>query len=160
MVQTRGGAAGVSATAFQAALARIVTNRFDRAEANAGRVPDGLDHEEAAHIQRLAADPGLIVTAKLVASFRLGKVLALLPLTRERLGNVTLAVELDGFWLTHPPVSFFMPDEVTAFCDYLLTRIDDGELPIAHLRSVVALERAEIAERHPDRTSTHPVLTT
>ncbi len=144
----------MSAAAFQGALARIITTRSARTEAENGTPSDGsilnrLTAQEAAEITRLATDPGLLLTAKLVASFRLGKVLALLPLTRELLGNATLADELDIFWHAQPPVSFYMPDEVLAFCDHLERRIRSRELTIPHLHGVVSLERAEISKHRP-----------
>jgi hypothetical protein len=144
----------VTAAAFQGAVAAIVTDRRARASVIGGERIPGLSDDEHDHLRRLAADPGVRVTAELVASFRLGKVLALLPLTREVLGNEAFATEVGRFWLDSPPTSFYLPDEAIAFADHLQARMDAGAINDPLLVRVVAHERSEIVRGHPGRRTT------
>ena len=85
----------------------------------------------------------------LFASFRLGKVLQSLPLTRVLLGDRPIVREAQRFWRQRP-ASFYVAEEVLAFCDHLQRRI--GALP--GLGDVLALERSLLV-RHQYRTLTH-----
>jgi hypothetical protein len=139
----------MTAAAFQGAVAALVTDRGARQAAAAGQPLPGLSDAEQEQIQRLAADPGLVVTAQLVASFRLGKLLSLLPLTRSVLGNQLLALEVDLFWQACPPTSFYFADEALAFCDHLEARLREGALVDRRLATVIAHERADILHHRP-----------
>jgi hypothetical protein len=143
----------VTSAAFQSAVAQLITSRAIRLNAALGATLPGLSEAEAGQIRRLAQDPGLSVTAQLVSSFRLGKLLSLLPMTRAVLGNERLAAEVTVFWESCPPVSFYPPDEALAFCDHLEARIAAADLADPHLARTVAYERAEILRRRPRPSS-------
>jgi hypothetical protein len=85
------------------------------------------------------------VTATLISSFRLGKLLTLLPLTRVVLGD-RLVGEARRFWSDHPPRSFYFLEEAVAFCDHLQGRIHEG-LDSPYLEEVTAYERAMLELR-------------
>jgi hypothetical protein len=129
--------------AFQAAIARLVTDKAFRDRVVVGDEDLDLSSSEQEHLRVLAGHGGIAVTAKLVASFRLGKLLALLPATRAALGNERFADEALAFWAEHAPISFYAPDEVLAFCAYLRPRLDDHVLP------VLASEAARIEQQRP-----------
>jgi hypothetical protein len=139
----------MTAVAFQGAVAALVTDRRTREAAAGGERLPGLSDSEAEQIRRLAADPGVLVTAQLVASFRLGKLLSLLPVTRAVLGNEQLAVEVDLFWQASPPTSFYFADEALGFCDHLVARLEEGALDDPRLAPVIAHERADILRHRP-----------
>jgi hypothetical protein len=89
-----------------------------------------------------------MVTATLIESFRLGKILALLPLTRTMLGDDRLGEEARRYWSESPPRSFYAVDEVIGFCDYLHRRLAD-DLCVPCLSDVVSLERTMLDLRRP-----------
>ena len=82
----------------------------------------------------------------LFASFRLGKILQSLPLTRVLLGDRPLVREAQRFWRQRPPASFHMAEEVLAFCDHLQRRV---RRLVPELGDVVALERALLELQRP-----------
>jgi len=136
----------LSLAAYQTALGRLVTDRGFRARIRGGgeaALAGDLTDREQRRLSRLAGDHGVEVTATLVASFRLGKLLSLLPLTRTLLGPARFAGEAQRFWDAHPPVSFYLPDEALAFCEHLRRRARAIRLP-RHLDQVLAYERAMI----------------
>jgi len=142
----------VSLRGYQAELARLVAEPGfrERVRARGGTaLGGGLTRRERARLLEIAGQPGLAVTATLIESFRLGKVLQSLPLTRTLLGERQLAREVRAFWRSHPPVSFYAADEVGAFCKHLL-RPDAA--PRDSLADVVGLERAllELRRLRPD----------
>jgi hypothetical protein len=142
----------MSLQAFQAALARLVTDAdFRQRLRSQGSEVLGSDlsPRERARLARLADDHGLDVTASLVTSFRLGKILALLPLTRVLLGDERLVRELRLFWAEHPPTSFYAVEESLAFCDHLQRRRRSNHLRAAYLDDVLAYERAVLELRKP-----------
>jgi hypothetical protein len=145
----------VSQEAFQAALARLVTEAgfraLIRAEGEAA-IPSGLSELERRRLARAACHHGLEVTASLVASYRLGKILGLLPLTRVLLGDDRLIRELRLFWEERPPTSFYAADEALAFCGHVERRLARRRLRAAYLAEVVAYERAvlELTRPRPD----------
>ena len=137
---------------FQSNLARLVALPGFRqsVQAQGERALGGhLDPRERARLLAVAADPGLVVTSTLVASFRLGKLLQWLPLTRVLLGNRALVREAQQFWRRWPPTSFYAAEEVLAFCDHLQRR---RRRPVPGLGDIVALERAllELGRPRPD----------
>jgi hypothetical protein len=130
----------VSARAFQAALARLALEPDFRDEVGRdGETALGPDLTplERRRLCGVAGDSGLELTAFLIRSFRLGKILALLPLTRTLLGSRRVAEEAKLFWREYPPTSFYFLDEALAFCDHLLA----SERRIKYLEEVVGYER-------------------
>lgn len=144
--------------AFQAALARLATEaglrERARSEGDAAFGPD-LTALERRRLQAVAADRGLDVTITLIKSFRLGKLLTLLPLTRTLLGDKRLAREVALFWRSCPPTSFYLVEEAFAFCDHLEERRRLG-LRVGYLEEVVAYERAMLALRRVRPNGTRP----
>jgi len=107
--------------AFQRALGRLVTDRrFRRRLGRATALPAGLSGLERRRLAALAAAPGVALTARLIDSFRLGKLITLLPLTRALLGPARFAREAEGYCAKTPPTSFYLADEALAFCDHLV----------------------------------------
>lgn len=145
---------------FQAALAHLATEPGfrERARLEGGAVfgPD-LTELERRRLAAVASDRGLDVTITLIKSFRLGKLLTLLPLTRTLLGDKRLAREVALFWQSRPPTSFYLVEEALAFCDHLEERRRLG-LRVAYLEEVVAYERAmlELRRVRPDGTRPSP----
>jgi hypothetical protein len=142
----------VSLAAFQSLLTRLVTDADLRrdlvADGEAAIARLDLTPTERRRAIRLAADRGVTVTAALVESFRLGKILALLPLTRRLLGDDRLGEEARRYWLENPPRSFYALDEVIGFCDYLQRRLDQ-DLAVECLSDVVSLEGTMLDLRRP-----------
>ena len=145
----------MSAPAFQSALARLIVDpdfrdgvRERRGEALAA----DLTPLERERLLAVSVDPGLDVTRTLHKGFRLGKLLAYLPLTRALFDRDTLAREIGEFWRRRPPVSFYFLEEALAFCEYLLERIEEGELEVRYLEEIAAYERAalELQRSRPD----------
>jgi hypothetical protein len=142
------GALGVSLAAFQTALARLVLDPRWREEVHASGpsvLPEGLSERERRRLGEAAAHPGLAVTATLVRSFRLGKIITLLPLTRRLLGDTVLAREARRFWAEQPPRTFYALDEALAFAATLLRR----RLRNPFLEEVVGFERAMLELGRP-----------
>jgi len=149
----------VSQEAFQTALARLVTETDFRERVRAdgeAALDRDLTRLEQERLVKLAGDHGLEVTASLIASYRLGKVLGLLPLTRVLLGNERLGRELRHFWADHPPTSFYAADECVAFCDHLRRALRLGRLRQVYLAEVVAYERAVLELTRPRVTGDQP----
>jgi hypothetical protein len=149
----------VSQEAFQTALARLVTETDFREHARAhgeSAFSSDLTELERRRLARAAGDHGLDVTAALIASYRLGKILGLLPLTRVLLGEDRLGRELRLFWEEHPPTSFYAPDEALAFGAHLQRRLDSGLLRAAYLEEVVAYECAVLELRRPRTAGERP----
>lgn len=146
----------MSLQAFQGALARLVTEPGFRDHVRTGGDPMGaeLSGRERQRLRAAAGDPGLRVTATLIGSVRLGKILLLLPLTRQMLGDARLAQEARAFWRECPPRSFSAVEEALQFCDYLLGRAGRGPF----VKEVVAFERAQIELRRvrPDGVEVPP----
>jgi hypothetical protein len=141
----------VSARGFQTAVARLATDASYRDQILASHEGAGSDltSRERARILSIASSPGMDVTATLIASFRLGKLLTLLPLTRVILGD-RMVEEAKRFWATHPPRTFYFLDEALEFCDHLEKIRDDRVSPYLH--EVLGYERAmlELRRVRPD----------
>ena len=142
----------MSLAVFQSLLTRLVTSPGLRRDLAAGgeAALAGLDltPAERRRAVNLSADRGVIVTATLVESFRLGKILALLPLTRTMLGDERLGEEARRYWSESPPRSFYAVDEVIDFCDYLQRRLEE-DLRVPCLSDVLSLERTMLELRRP-----------
>jgi hypothetical protein len=104
----------------------------------------GLLAIERRRLAALAAAPGLALTARLIDSFRLGKLITLLPLTRALLGPVRFAREAEAYCAKVPPVSFYLADEALAFCDHLRAACRRP-----YLAEVMGYERAMIELKRP-----------
>jgi hypothetical protein len=136
----------VSLQAFQSTLARLVTEPSFRDRVRTGEEAElgpGLTAREHQRLRAAAGDPGLRLTATLVGSFRLGKILQLLPLTRQMLGDARLVQEARAFWRESPPRTYYSLEEALQFCDYLLGRAGRGPF----VKEVVAFERVQLELR-------------
>lgn len=137
---------------FQQLLGRLVTDCDFRERLRRGAPPHrNLSQLERQRLKFLAAEPGLRLTARLIDSFRLGKLITLLPLTRALLGPVAFARQAEAYFATTPPVSFYLPEEALGFCDFLRTRPRR-----AYLHEVVGYERAMIELKRPRTESAKP----
>jgi hypothetical protein len=131
---------------FQSVLARLVTEPAFRDRVRTGEEADlgpDLTPIERQRLRDAARDAGLQVTATLVGSFRLGKLLQLLPLTRQMLGDARFVQEARAFWRESPPRTFYSLEEALEFCDYLLGRAGRGPF----VKEVVAFERVQLELR-------------
>lgn len=133
----------VSEAEFQTAQARLVTDSefLKRAQVeNDSAFGPGLSAGERRRLTALASQKGIVVTARLIRSFRLGKILSLLPLSCTLLGDDYLAREAKAFWNVNPPDSFYPLGEALAFCRYLKESRISKE--VAYLKEVVEYEEA------------------
>jgi len=139
----------MNSPAFQAAFVKLVTDREFREAIRNGQFPDDLDDEdERSSLAALAAAPGIAAMRVVHRSFRLNKVLALLPLTGRVLGEQRLSDELERYWKDTPSASFYYFEEAGRFCAYLEDRFERGELEGALLRDALIYEGACIRLRH------------
>ena len=135
----------MSQAAFQRALGQLVTDRaFRRRLGRGAKPPARLSALERRRLAALAKAPGVALTARLIDSFRLGKLISLLPLSRALLGPVRFAREAEVYCAKAPPVSFYLADEALAFCDHLRRSCRRP-----YLAEVVAYERAMIELKRP-----------
>jgi len=163
----------MSLAAFQSALARMVTDINFREDVRTGGAllsTFELDERETRRLRSASADAGLALTGTLVRSFRLGKVLTLLPMTRTLIGDARLGQEVRCFWAAQPPRSFYALEEALAFADYLLKRPWDNPFApevIGFERALLELRRVrpagekvdpqQITFRHDPRTVLGPL---
>jgi hypothetical protein len=134
----------VSLADFQACVARLVTE----ADLGARVAAEGawafgarcLTDREQRRLTAIAASRGLVITRKLHRGFRLGKLLAMLPLSCARLGDELLGLETSAFWRERASRSFYFWEEAIAFCDFLAAR----DRSLAFLPEVVNYERASL----------------
>lgn len=139
----------MNSPAFQAAFVRLVTDQAFRDAVRSGLVLETLeDPAERSHLSALAAQPGIAAMRVVYRSFRLNKVLVLLPLTGRVLGEQRLSEELEQYWHDTPSGSFYYFEEAGRFCDYLWNRMTGGALEVPLLRDVLLYERACIHLRH------------
>lgn len=143
---------------FQAALARLVADPRFRDAMRRGRSvgTSGLSDRELRRLRAVADDPGLDVTRTLHKGFRLGKLLAFLPLSCQLLGDRRLAREVGAYWRTHPPRSFYFLEEALSFADHLLARTRRG-LRVPYLADVLAYERTVLWLQRPWPPTPPPV---
>ena len=135
----------MSQAAFQRALGQLVTDRAFRRQLGRGaNLPARLSALERRRLAALAKAPGVALTARLIDSFRLGKLISLLPLSRALLGPVRFAREAELYCAKARPVSFYLADEALAFCDHLRSSCRRP-----YLAEVVAYERAMIELKRP-----------
>jgi hypothetical protein len=151
----------MTSRSYQAALARLVTqpgllDDGSRVSVEPGPVAPAaeLSPLERRRLAQVASNPGLRITALLISSFRLAKLVTLLPLTRALLGADLLASEADRYWTVEPPTSFYLLEEALAFCDHLLAR--QAVLDVVFLDEVVGYERAMLRLRRVQGTDERP----
>lgn len=134
---------------FQAALARLyIDPSFRKAVISRDEAAFvGLARLEAERLRVAAVDESRAVIGGLVAGFRFAKIVTLLPVTRRALGDARLVREVRRYFASHPPESFYAPEEALGFCDHLLARADALRVP--RLREIVSLERAIVVRRRP-----------
>lgn len=152
----------MSQRAFQANLARLVADPRYREAVRRGRLRglgSGLSDRELRRLRAVAHDPGLDVTRTLHKGFRLGKLLAFLPLTCQLLGDRRLAREVSAYWRTHPPTTFYFLEEAISFADHLLARARRGPR-IPYLADVLRYERTVLWLQRPWPPSPAPVVVT
>ena len=136
----------MSQRTFQAVLGRLALDPELRERVRSdgeAALGEDLTPLERRRLAGVAGDPGLELTAYLIRSFRLGKLLTLLPLTRTLLGNRRLAEEAQAFWRRQPPTSFYFLEEALAFCDFLLAHARRTK----YLEEVVSYERTMLELR-------------
>ncbi len=140
---------------FQELLGRLVTDGKFRERLRGGAPAPGkhLSRLERQRLRFLASEPGVGLTARLIESFRLGKLITLLPMTRTLLRPAGFARAAEAYFATTPPVSFYLPEEALAFCDYL-RRIRHRP----YLREVVDYEHAMIELKRPRPDGAAPVI--
>jgi hypothetical protein len=126
---------------FQAALAEMVAS---------GSAVGGDGYQVSALEQRrleaLRADRGVPVMRTLYFSWRLTKVLSLLPLTTGVIGTERLAQSLLRFWAEKRSTSLYFVDECAAFLCHLEATLED---PGPGFADAVAFERARLELRKP-----------
>lgn len=131
--------------AFQCAFTRLVTDLEFREAVGRGELPDSLESAaEREYLAVLAVQPGLAAMRVVYRSFRLNKILAMLPLTGRLLGDERLQDELEQYWHDAPSGSFYYFEEAGRFCDHLWDRIERCELEVPLLRDVLLYEQASI----------------
>ena len=134
----------MSAAIFQAALARLVTDRgFRRQVARAGHrdLPRELSSRERRRLVVLARHRGLEITRKMYVSFRLARLQASVPRTLHILGK-QLRAELTRYLECTMPASFYYIDEGRSLLQHLRTRLDCGALALQGLAEMIAHEAA------------------
>ncbi len=121
---------------FQSFLAELVAN-------SAAGIWDASDltEVEKRRLDRIASEAGLEVMRTLYFSWRLTKVLSLLPFTATLLGDELLAHHLRVFWRENKATSLYFIDECLAFLAFLERNIDNTP---PFLEDVVAFERAKL----------------
>jgi len=129
--------------AFQSALADVVAGRDGDAQ-----WPD-LSTAELERLEDVAAQPGMRAIRMLYQSWRLTKILTLLPMTVASLGDQTAAALLRKFWLQRPALGPYFVEECIAFLDFLE---GEGVTADGALADVVVFERARL-ELHSDITA-------
>jgi hypothetical protein len=134
----------MNSPAFQAAFVRLVTDHDFRDAVRSGHVLGGLDETERAQLTHLAAQPGIAAMRVVYRSFRINKVLAMLPLTGRLLGERALYEALERYWHETPSGSFYYFEEAGRFCDHLWGRIESGDLDVPLLSDVLLYEQASI----------------
>lgn len=128
---------------FQRALAELV------ADGAAGAVPAGLDAIERERLAGLVGTRGVRTMRMLYMSWRLTKVLSLLPLTMKALGDERAAEMLHAFWRIRRATSLHFVEECLDFAAFLHDRVVAAETePPAFFADILAFETARLRLRH------------
>lgn len=128
----------MSLQAFQAALAELV------AEGTDGTDRRDLSATERRRLAALAGTPGISTMGMLYKSWRLTKVLSLLPMTLKALGDEQAAALLNQFWRTRRATSLHFVAECLAFANYVRTAKPDHP---DFLVDILAFESARLEMR-------------
>jgi hypothetical protein len=127
----------MSLQALQTAFGLLVSGEDAAA---AGRAA-GLAGAEQGQLVDVAEQPGLATVRMLYQSWRLTKVLTLLPLTVGALGDDAPAL-LTEFWRQRPARGPYFVEECVAFLDFLDGRA--AELGVPGLTDLATFERARL----------------
>lgn len=135
---------------FQSSLAEIIAGGVTAAE------PLGpLADLERRRLEDLARQAGVDVMRTLYFSWRLTKVLSLLPFTTALLGDDQLAERLRTFWQERRATSLYFVEECLAFLEFL-------EGTVSHSppgwQDVIAFERARLRLRADQSRGRPPEL--
>lgn len=123
---------------LQSCYARAVTGSHGRAGG------EGLSEREGRWLADVTDDPGLDVLTSLYRSWRLTKVISLLPMTADGMATDELAGLLTQFWSSRAAVGPYFVEECLAFVDFLEEHNAIQSLAVADL---VAFERARLELR-------------
>lgn len=126
--------------AFQSSLAELVAS----GKMAAGENDDDLSDLERRRLAGIAGQNGKDVMQMLYFSWRLTKVLSLLPLTTRLLGDEETAVHLKRFWGRRTAKSLYFVEECLSFLDFLVGELEERP---AHFDDVVGFERARLTLR-------------
>lgn len=124
--------------AFQSALAELV------AEARDGSGRDDLAAVERQRLAALADDRGVATMRMLYMSWRLTKVLSLLPLSLRVLGDERTAALLRAFWAIRKATSLHFVEECLEFAAFLHARVQDKP---QHFAAILDFETARLQLR-------------
>jgi hypothetical protein len=130
----------MSAANFQSALAGLVAGEFVGENTLAT-----LSDRDKQRYTALAPQPGVQVMRMLYFSWRLTKVLSLLPLTTKAIGDVAMARRLPVFWSNVKARSYHFVDEVLAFAEFLERDLPEDTQQQA--AQVLAFEKARLLMR-------------
>lgn len=129
--------------AFQRAVAELV------ADGKSATPPLDLDEAEQARLAGLAGTRGVTTMRMLYMSWRLTKVLSLLPMTMKALGDDRAAEMLHDFWRLRRATSLHFVEECLDFAAFLHQRLAaDGTSPPGYLADVLAFEAARLKLRY------------
>ncbi len=123
---------------FQTALAELV------AEARDGSGGEDLADIERRRLAALADDRGVATMRMLYMSWRLTKVLSLLPLSLKLLGDEQTAALLRAFWAIRKATSLHFVEECLEFAAFLHARVDDKP---QHFAAILDFETARLQLR-------------
>jgi hypothetical protein len=138
----------MSASAFQAAMVRLVIDRpFRERVARIGQraLPPALSRRERARVLSAAAHPGLDITRMMYVSFRLTRLQAGVPYTFRMLGKRGLHAEVSLYLERTRPTSFYFIDEGRGLLAHLRARLRSGALAMPYLADVVEYEAGLLA---------------
>lgn len=131
----------MSEIAFQTALARLIATGTLR------NVPvDRLDHRGLSRLSTVAEQTGVKIMQTLYFSWRLTKILSLLPYTTAMLDEERLAAELRAFWDQRPSTTLYFVPECLKFLEFLTERIETTTVP-PYWEDVLAFELARLNMR-------------
>jgi hypothetical protein len=128
----------MSLQAYQAALAELVAEGID------GTDRRDLSATERCRLSALAGTPGISTMGMLYRSWRLTKVLSLLPMTLKALGDEQAATLLNQFWRTRRATSLHFVAECLEFANYVRTAKPDHP---DFLVDILAFESARLEMR-------------
>ncbi len=141
----------MSEVAFQTALARLVASGTLREAAI-----DRLDAREFSRLSSVADQTGVRIMRTLYYSWRLTKILSLLPYTTAMLDEERLAAELRAFWDQRPSTTLYFVPECLEFLSFLAERIDTRTVP-RYWGDLLSFEKARLKMREAAALSRSPL---